>query len=422
MQTGRAFLLHQALGPELNQCCGGAMTLAFEPFAPADHAWLRKLMRRGRRNRGRCSGAFASARPGTSGGLGSQGEGTEAEPDSSVARGEGRLTIRERVNPRPQALWLFGAGHVGQAVARALHPLGFAMTWIDGRAGELPDPPLAGVKQLALAMPELIVDEAPADTVFLVMTHSHPLDEAICDAVLRRGDFAYLGLIGSNTKRARFVKRLGGGRHSAQGARAPRLPDRPARDRKQGARGNRRLGRRRSSHAPRAQPPAPRRAPCSMSDETHRNFLRHAVRLSAERMREGAGGPFGAIIVKDGKVIAEGWNRVTSTNDPTAHAEVTAIRRACEELKDFSLKGCTIYTSCEPCPMCLSAIYWARLDRVYFASSREDAAAIGFDDALIYGEVSKPIADRIIPTINLPLPEADAVFAEWQAKPDKVKY
>ena len=148
----------------------------------------------------------------------------------------------------------------------------------------------------------------------------------------------------------------------------------------------------------------------------------HAVRLSAERMREGAGGPFGAIVVKDGRIVAEGWNRVTSENDPTAHAEITAIRRACEALQDFWLRGCDIYTSCEPCPMCLAAIYWARIDRIFFANSREDAAAIGFDDALIYGEVSKPVADRIIPTLKLPLPEAQAVFAEWREKPDKVQY
>ena len=148
----------------------------------------------------------------------------------------------------------------------------------------------------------------------------------------------------------------------------------------------------------------------------------HAVRLSAERMREGAGGPFGAIVVKDGRIVAEGWNRVTSEKDPTAHAEITAIRRACEALHDFSLRGCDIYTSCEPCPMCLAAIYWARIDRIFFANSREDAAAIGFDDALIYGEVSKPVADRIIPTLKLPLPEAQAVFAEWREKPDKIRY
>jgi guanine deaminase len=159
-----------------------------------------------------------------------------------------------------------------------------------------------------------------------------------------------------------------------------------------------------------------------MDFEQRREFLRHAVRLSAERMRDGAGGPFGAIVVKDGEVIAEGWNRVTSTNDPTAHAEMTAIRRACEALATFSLKGCEIFTSCEPCPMCLAAIYWARLDRITFANSRADAAAIGFDDELIYAEVSKPVEHRLIPTTRLALPEADAVFAEWRANPDKIPY
>ena len=150
--------------------------------------------------------------------------------------------------------------------------------------------------------------------------------------------------------------------------------------------------------------------------------MRRAVALSAQHMRDGAGGPFGAVIVKDGKVIAEGWNRVTSTNDPTAHAEVTAIRDACKALGTFSLEGCEIYTSCEPCPMCLSAIYWARLDRIYFANSREDAAAIGFDDEFLYREVPKAVEERSIPTVRLPLPEAAAVFAEWKAKPDKVEY
>jgi len=159
-----------------------------------------------------------------------------------------------------------------------------------------------------------------------------------------------------------------------------------------------------------------------MDAEQRRAFMLHAVKLSAERMREGAGGPFGAIIVRDGEVVAEGWNRVTSSNDPTAHAEVTAIRAACAVLGTFSLKGCEIFTSCEPCPMCLAAIYWARLDRVTFANTRADAAAIGFDDAHIYGEVSKPIEDRIIPTAQLRLAEAEAVFAEWLQKPDKIAY
>jgi len=159
-----------------------------------------------------------------------------------------------------------------------------------------------------------------------------------------------------------------------------------------------------------------------MATDPHQEFMRHAVELSARRMREGAGGPFGAVIVKDGKIIAEGWNKVTSTNDPTAHAEVSAIRSACAALKNFSLAGCDIYTSCEPCPMCLAAIYWARLDRIFFANSRDAAAAIGFDDALIYEEVAKPIDARLIPTFRVELPEAEAVFAEWQAKPDKVEY
>ena len=159
-----------------------------------------------------------------------------------------------------------------------------------------------------------------------------------------------------------------------------------------------------------------------MSAERTIDFMREAVRLSAEEMRKGAGGPFGAIIVKDDRIIAQGWNRVTSANDPTAHAEVTAIRNACDLLGTFSLADCEIYSSCEPCPMCLAAIYWARLDRLYFANTREDAAAIGFDDAHIYGEVSKPIADRLIPTTRLILPEAGSVFAEWHAKTDKVAY
>lgn len=157
-------------------------------------------------------------------------------------------------------------------------------------------------------------------------------------------------------------------------------------------------------------------------DDPRAAFMRHAVQLSAERMRSGEGGPFGAVVVKDGRVVAEGWNRVTSANDPTAHAEVTAIRRACEALGTFSLQGCEIYTSCEPCPMCLAAIYWARLDRVYYANTREHAAEIGFDDALIYGEVSKPVEHRAIPTVRLPLPEAEAVFAEWHRKTDKIRY
>ena len=152
------------------------------------------------------------------------------------------------------------------------------------------------------------------------------------------------------------------------------------------------------------------------------DFMRRAIDLSAEKMRALKGGPFGAVIVKDGRIIAEGYNQVTSLNDPTAHAEVVAIREACRDLQTFSLAGCEIYASCEPCPMCLSAIYWARLDRLYYANTRRDAARIGFDDDHIYGEVARPLDQRTIPTTRLLAEDALAVFKEWEAMPDKVPY
>jgi xanthine dehydrogenase accessory factor len=209
LETGRAALVRLALGPELSQCCGGAVTLAFEPFAPADLAWLNKLLHAAADPVPvirilQLDAAGNLRRDWSAGNGGSTGENT----DFAATFAAGRLAIRERINLPAPPVWLFGAGHVGRAVAAALHPLGFALTWIDGRAGQFPDPPPPGVKMLALAMPELAVDEAPSGAVFLVMTHSHPLDEAICEAVLRREDFAHLGLIGSATKRARFVKRL----------------------------------------------------------------------------------------------------------------------------------------------------------------------------------------------------------------------
>ncbi|WP_210485667.1 nucleoside deaminase [Microvirga antarctica] len=154
-------------------------------------------------------------------------------------------------------------------------------------------------------------------------------------------------------------------------------------------------------------------------DQRH---LARAVALSREHMNDGAGGPFGAVIVRDGVVLAEGWNCVTSTNDPTAHAEVTAIRRACEAVGDFSLPGATLYSSCEPCPMCLASAYWARIRRIVYANTRADAAAIGFDDSLIYDELSVPIAERIIPMDHVPSLEAKAVFDTWADKADKVRY
>lgn len=151
-------------------------------------------------------------------------------------------------------------------------------------------------------------------------------------------------------------------------------------------------------------------------------FMAEAIRLSRIKMRTNCGGPFGAVIVRQGKIIARGWNQVTSTNDPTAHAEVMAIRAACRKLGTFELTGCELYASCEPCPMCLAAIYWARLDKLYYGATRRDAARIDFDDALIYREISKPPSRRLIPAQNLLRSEAVKVFAEWSRKTDKTPY
>lgn len=150
--------------------------------------------------------------------------------------------------------------------------------------------------------------------------------------------------------------------------------------------------------------------------------MARAIQLSIDSVRAGEGGPFGAVIVREGKIIAEGVNRVTSSNDPTAHAEVLAIRQACEALGVFELKDCELYTSCEPCPMCLGAIYWARLSQIYFANTAEDAAKIGFDDSFIYNELKLAHAERRIPAIQLMRAEALAGFAAWTAKTDKIPY
>jgi guanine deaminase len=152
------------------------------------------------------------------------------------------------------------------------------------------------------------------------------------------------------------------------------------------------------------------------------DFMRRAIALSREKMDEGAGGPFGAVIVAEGRIIAEGWNQVTSVNDPTAHAEIVAIRAACAALHRFSLEGCEIYASCEPCPMCLAAIYWARLERIYYANDRGDAARAGFDDAAVYREVALPIEARTIPMVRLLSAEGRAAFEAREQKTDKVRY
>jgi guanine deaminase len=155
---------------------------------------------------------------------------------------------------------------------------------------------------------------------------------------------------------------------------------------------------------------------------THEDFMREAIALSFQNMEAGHGGPFGAVVVKDGEIIARGFNQVTSCCDPTAHAEMVAIRQAAASLQRFDLSGCVIYTSTEPCPMCLSAIYWARLDAIYYANSREDAAAIGFDDAMLYREVCLDVSQRSMPMRRVLQDEAVSAFQAWQDKVDKVAY
>ena len=150
--------------------------------------------------------------------------------------------------------------------------------------------------------------------------------------------------------------------------------------------------------------------------------MRRAIELAQEGIDNDQGGPFGCVVVKDGQIIGEGCNRVTSTNDPSAHAEIVAIREACRKLNSFQLDGCSIYTSCEPCPMCLGAIYWARPANVFFAGTRGDAAAAGFDDDMIYEELDKPNEQRTRPMTNLMREQAVEVFRNWIEKPDKVEY
>ena len=156
--------------------------------------------------------------------------------------------------------------------------------------------------------------------------------------------------------------------------------------------------------------------------ENQKKFMREAIRLSIENVQSGNGGPFGTIIVKNGNIIASGVNKVTQSNDPTAHAEIVAIRSACETLGTFQLVGCEIYCSCEPCPMCLGAIYWARPDRIYYANTRKDAANINFDDNFIYNELDVSISQRKLPTTQLLRDEAQMAFTQWRESTAKTEY
>ena len=159
-----------------------------------------------------------------------------------------------------------------------------------------------------------------------------------------------------------------------------------------------------------------------MNDQERENFMREAIRMSVENVELGNGGPFAAVVVKDGRIIGRGVNQVTKTNDPTAHAEVVAIRDACNHLGSFQLEGCEIYTSCEPCPMCLGAIYWARPDKLFFANTKQDAAAIAFDDLFIYEELARPLHERKLFTRQIMASEAHEAFNKWRESNNKIEY
>jgi guanine deaminase len=159
-----------------------------------------------------------------------------------------------------------------------------------------------------------------------------------------------------------------------------------------------------------------------MQMSEHHQYMRMAIALSEQNVAQGLGGPFGAVIVKDNKVVAASANTVVPSNDPTAHAEVSAIRLACQELNTFNLEGCVIYTSCEPCPMCLGAIYWARIEKIYYANNKSDAAAIGFDDQFIYEELDRPKEQRKLPVVEMLRDEALGAFKAWETSVAKTHY
>jgi tRNA(Arg) A34 adenosine deaminase TadA len=159
-----------------------------------------------------------------------------------------------------------------------------------------------------------------------------------------------------------------------------------------------------------------------MEMQEHEKFMRMAIELSEHNVKQGVGGPFGAVIVKDGMVVARSANMVVPQNDPTAHAEISAIRLACQELGTYNLQGCVIYTSCEPCPMCLGAIYWAHIDTIYYGNTKTDAAAIGFDDHFIYQELERPVHQRKLQIVQLLHNEALPVFQLWKSSGSKIGY
>ncbi|MDJ1158989.1 xanthine dehydrogenase accessory protein XdhC [Chelatococcus sp. SYSU_G07232] len=430
---GPARLVDEALGPDLGQCCGGFVTILIETFDRRDAAAIAAL-----------AAAEAAGPLATVGRMGADGRVARLIEPAAPAAGEvasvdlmrprGRreagsdlalqdLVLCERFEDGRTPLLLFGAGHVGRALVLALAPLPFRLRWVDPREEAFPPHVPMNVTPVFAPDPPAEARAAPTGALVLVMTHDHPLDLAVVAAALARPDLPFVGLIGSATKRARFLKRLGeAGLGEAARARLVCPIGVPGIAGKEPAVIAAAVAAQLLQVRERLRRAASARGERRVSAGADDRFLARAVALSREHMLHGDGGPFGAVVVRDGFILGEGWNCVTSQNDPTAHAEVVAIRRACAAAGAFALHGATLYASCEPCPMCLAAAYWARLARIVYANTREAAAAIGFDDAFIYGEMPKAPGERSLVMEHRPLAEAAQVFADWLAKADRIPY
>lgn len=316
---------------------------------------------------------------------------------------------------------IIGGGHVGLAVSQVMNLLSFFVKIYDDRSG------LNTMEQNHFAHEKYLIDyenigeqlKASTQDFVVVMTFGYRSDKIILKQ-LHNKKFAYLGLMGSAAKISELFRELeneGIAPENLKSIKAPVGIDIASKTAMEIAVSvAAEIIYEKNKHQP-----SQRNNTRNMKD-TDQHFMKMAIALSEEGMNSNQGGPFGAIIVKNDEIIGRGNNRVTSTNDPTAHAEVTAIRDACKNVNDFQLSGSIMYTSCEPCPMCLAAIYWARIDRIVYGCTREDAAAIGFDDDFIYKEVCIPFDRRSIPIVQLGREEGLKVFKGWELKEDKIEF
>ncbi len=317
---------------------------------------------------------------------------------------------------------IIGGGHVGLALSEVMNLLGFYIKVYDDRSE------LNTLEQNRFAQEKIIVDyekiveqmDLDEGDFVTIMTFGYRNDKTILKQLYNK-KFAYIGMMGSVAKVDQIFLELeneGISKEKLIHVKAPIGINISSKTTMEIAIS---VAAEIISEKNKFQP-SQRKLNTQTMNEQDLHFIKIAIALSEEGMNSNKGGPFGAIIVKDGEIIGRGSNQVTSTNDPTAHAEVTAIRDACKNINDYQLTGCTIYTSCEPCPMCLGAIYWARPDKIVYGCTREDAAAIGFDDDFLYKEVSIPVDQRAIPTIQLGRAEGLSVFKAWEAKEDKIEY